>query len=112
MRILIIGAGIGGLATALRLHDAGIETAMYEQGERVRELGVGINLLPNAVGELVEAWLLDELTSAGVRTKELSYAHRLGRRSCIARAGWTPVSRSRRSASTAACSRAAGPRRA
>lgn len=51
---------------------------VYEQNEAVRELGVGINLLPNSVAELAEVGLLDQLTEAGIRTRELRYAHRLG----------------------------------
>lgn len=78
MRALIVGAGIGGLATALRLHREGIDCAVYEQNETIREIGVGISLLPNSVAELAEAGLLDQLAGAGIRTSELSYAHRLG----------------------------------
>ena len=49
MRVLIAGGGIGGLTTALSLHDAGIEAVVYESVPVLRELGVGINLLPHAV---------------------------------------------------------------
>jgi len=78
MRALIIGAGIGGLATALRLQHAGVDCAVYEQSESIHELGVGMNLLPNSVGELAEIGLLDQLSEAGIHTRELRYAHRLG----------------------------------
>lgn len=78
MRALIVGAGIGGLATALQLHRAGIDCAVYEQNETIRELGVGINLLPNSVAELAEVGLLDDLAAVGIGTAELRYAHRLG----------------------------------
>jgi 5-methylphenazine-1-carboxylate 1-monooxygenase len=93
MRALIIGAGIGGLATALRLRHVGIDCAVYEQSESIHELGVGINLLPNSIGELAEVGLLDELCEAGIRTRELRYAHRLGPeillRPCGLKAGFT-----------------------
>jgi 2-polyprenyl-6-methoxyphenol hydroxylase-like FAD-dependent oxidoreductase len=93
MKVIIVGSGIGGLFTALRLHHQGIDCTVYEQGERIRELGVGINALPHAVRELNEIGLLDRLADAGVRTKELFYLHRLGqqimRRPCGLDAGFT-----------------------
>lgn len=92
MKVVVVGAGIGGLVTALRLWREGIECEVYEQGERVRELGVGINLLPPAVGELSAVGLLDRLDAVGVRTRELFYTHRLGqeilRRDCGVDAGF------------------------
>src|SRR5262249_44287053 len=47
---------------------------------QVRELGVGINLLPHAVRELTELGLLDELAPRAVRTGELVYHNRYGQR--------------------------------
>ena len=58
MKLLIIGGGIGGLATALALHKAGIDVEIFEQSQELRELGVGINLLPHAVKELAGLGLL------------------------------------------------------
>jgi 5-methylphenazine-1-carboxylate 1-monooxygenase len=78
MKALIVGAGIGGLAAALACHQRGIECEVYEQSDTVNELGVGINILPNAVRELSGLGLLDDLDRAGVRTYELFYLNRLG----------------------------------
>lgn len=78
MKALIAGAGIGGLTTALFLHRAGIEVEIFERADTVRELGVGINILPHAVGLLAELGLLDALDAAGIRTRELIYANRFG----------------------------------
>jgi 2-polyprenyl-6-methoxyphenol hydroxylase-like FAD-dependent oxidoreductase len=93
MRVVIVGAGIGGLVTALRLHQAGINYTIHEQSEAIRELGVGINLLPHAVRELVELGLLDDLDEVAVRPTELRYMHRLGQlilhRPCGTYAGLT-----------------------
>ncbi|GAB3384590.1 flavin-dependent oxidoreductase [Amycolatopsis echigonensis] len=93
MKVVIVGAGIGGLTTALRLHREGIECAVYEQSSRIGELGVGINALPHAVKELAALGLLDRLDEIGIRTRELFYTHRLGqvilRKPCGLDAGFT-----------------------
>ena len=78
VKALIVGAGIGGLTTALACHQRGIECEVYEQSSAVRELGVGINILPNAVGDLRDLGLLDRLDQVGVRTYELFYLNRFG----------------------------------
>jgi 2-polyprenyl-6-methoxyphenol hydroxylase-like FAD-dependent oxidoreductase len=78
MKIIIAGGGIGGLTTALALHRAGIEADVYEQARELRELGVGINMLPHAIKELASLGLLPALDAAGIRTRELIYANRFG----------------------------------
>lgn len=78
MKALIAGAGIGGLTAALFLHRAGIEVELFERADAVRELGVGINMLPHAVGLLAELGLMEALDAAGIRTRELIYANRFG----------------------------------
>lgn len=77
-KVAIVGGGIGGLATALTFHRYGISAAVYEQAASIRELGVGINILPDAVDVLTELGLLDELTTTGVATSELILAARDG----------------------------------
>ena len=93
MRVVVVGAGIGGLTTALRLHHEGIGCRVFEQGDQIRELGVGLNILPYAVKDLAELGLLERLAEASIRTKELLYLHRLGpeimRRPCGTDAGFT-----------------------
>jgi 2-polyprenyl-6-methoxyphenol hydroxylase-like FAD-dependent oxidoreductase len=78
MKVLVIGGGIGGFATALSLHAAGIECEVFEQSRAIRELGVGVNLLPHAVKELATLGLLDELDRLAIRTYELIYTNRFG----------------------------------
>jgi 5-methylphenazine-1-carboxylate 1-monooxygenase len=78
MKIVIAGGGIGGLAAALALHELGIDAEVYEQSRELHELGVGINMLPHAVNELASLGLLPALDAAGVRTRKLVYANRLG----------------------------------
>ena len=61
MKILIIGAGIGGLVSALCLNKKGYEVEMYEQSEVLSELGAGVQLSPNATRVLDYLELTDDL---------------------------------------------------
>jgi len=78
MKVIIVGAGVGGLVTALMLHARGIDCEIFEQADAVRELGVGINTLPHAIKELAELGLLERLDSVAIRTYELFYTNRFG----------------------------------
>jgi 2-polyprenyl-6-methoxyphenol hydroxylase-like FAD-dependent oxidoreductase len=79
MTVLITGGGIGGLTLALSLHQIGIPCRVFESVAELKPLGVGINVLPHAVRELIELGLLDKLDAAGVRTKELSFFSKHGK---------------------------------
>ena len=80
MRVLIAGAGIGGLTAALSLHAAGIEAVVIDSAASLRPLGVGINLMPHAVRELTELGLGDELAATGIPTAEMVHFDRHGNR--------------------------------
>jgi 2-polyprenyl-6-methoxyphenol hydroxylase-like FAD-dependent oxidoreductase len=80
-RVLICGGGIGGLSLALSLHAAGFsDVEVFEASSEVRELGVGINLLPHAVRELTELGLADAVATAGLETGELALYNKHGQR--------------------------------
>ena len=76
--VIIIGGGIGGLATALALHDIGLKPRIFEQAREIKPLGVGINLLPHAVRELTELGLLEQLKATGVAIEELRFYTKFG----------------------------------
>ena len=78
MKAIVVGAGIGGLTAALCLHADGIEVAVYERSDAVRELGVGLNVLPPAVAELQRLGLLAALDAVAVRTGTLVMTTRRG----------------------------------
>ena len=78
MKALVIGGGIGGLATVLSLDAAGIEVAVFEQVPKITALGVGINLQPNAVRELMELGLGEALKAVAIETSTLTYYNKLG----------------------------------
>jgi len=52
LRILIVGAGIGGLAAALALLRDGHDVAVYEQADRLAELGAGVQISANGARAL------------------------------------------------------------
>ena len=69
--VLIAGGGIGGLATALTLHQIGVPCLVFEAVPHLEPLGVGINLQSSAVRELYDLGLQDgELQQIGVRCRE------------------------------------------
>ncbi|GAB3233379.1 flavin-dependent oxidoreductase [Glycomyces halotolerans] len=79
MRIVISGAGIGGLTAALSLHAAGHrDIRLLEAARELRPLGVGLNILPNAVRELEALGVADTVASHAVETAELAFYNRLG----------------------------------
>lgn len=76
--IVIAGAGIGGLTSALTLHAAGFEVTVLESAQQVKPLGVGINMLPHAVGVLTELGLGAQLTRMGIATTEIRFCDKHG----------------------------------
>ena len=69
--VLIAGGGIGGLVTALTLHQIGVPCQVFESVPELKPLGVGINIQPNAVRELYELGLgVNELDQVGVQAME------------------------------------------
>lgn len=76
--VLIVGGGIGGLALALSLHQAGISAVVFEAAPEVQPLGVGINILPHGMRELSELGLQDELIALAIETRELAFYSRHG----------------------------------
>ena len=78
MKIIIAGGGIGGLVTAMRLHQDGHEVHVFESVKEVTPLGVGINLLPHCVRVLTNLGLQDKIAQIAVGTEELVYANRQG----------------------------------
>lgn len=78
--VLIAGGGIGGLVTALTLHQIGVPCTVFESVSELKPLGVGINLQPNAVRELYDLNLgSKELDQIGVPIEEWALVGRNGK---------------------------------
>ncbi|MBW4708362.1 flavin-dependent oxidoreductase [Roseobacter sp. YSTF-M11] len=79
MTVLIAGAGIAGLTLGLTLHQIGVPFRIYESVRSLKPLGVGINLQPNAVRELFDLGLEQNLREIGVSTQSLGFYTKTGK---------------------------------
>lgn len=77
--VIIAGGGIAGLSLALTLHQIGVPFRLYDSVRELRPLGVGINLQPNAVRELIDMGLTtDVLDKVGLPAREWALVGRGG----------------------------------
>jgi 2-polyprenyl-6-methoxyphenol hydroxylase-like FAD-dependent oxidoreductase len=77
--VLIAGAGIGGLASAIALRTAGMEVFVCEKEADLRESGAGLTLWPNAVHALRRLGLGSRLDGLGVRLQRSDIYSRSGK---------------------------------
>jgi 5-methylphenazine-1-carboxylate 1-monooxygenase len=78
LNIAIVGGGIGGLALALNLKRRGLTCNVYESVPVVKELGVGITLLPHGMRELAALGVQAKLEAAGIENLESVFFNRYG----------------------------------
>ncbi|MDJ0798390.1 MAG: FAD-dependent monooxygenase [Calothrix sp. MO_167.B12] len=78
-KIIVIGGGIGGAATAVSLHRKGFETVVYERVKELREVGAGIALWANATHVLKNLSLLEEALQIGVLTTNYQFNSQNGK---------------------------------
>jgi 2-polyprenyl-6-methoxyphenol hydroxylase-like FAD-dependent oxidoreductase len=78
MKIVIAGAGIGGLTAAMCLTRAGFDVEVLESVSELKPLGVGINIQAGAVRILSSLGMEPALAATGIETRELRYANRHG----------------------------------
>jgi 2-polyprenyl-6-methoxyphenol hydroxylase-like FAD-dependent oxidoreductase len=59
LRALVVGGGIGGLAGAIALRQAGVEAIVYERAAELREVGAGLAIWQNAISALARLGLAE-----------------------------------------------------
>ncbi|HKU94430.1 MAG TPA: FAD-dependent monooxygenase, partial [Vineibacter sp.] len=67
LSVAVIGGGIGGLAAAASLLQAGFDVRVYEQAGALSEIGAGIQISPNGARILNRLGLAEALARRGVR---------------------------------------------
>lgn len=75
MKVAIVGGGIGGLATALAMVQAGFTVTVYERSAQLVDLGAGITLAPNATRVLYHLGLGPPLEETAVTPPQTEYRH-------------------------------------
>ncbi|KAL5531773.1 hypothetical protein ACEPAF_5335 [Sanghuangporus sanghuang] len=97
LHILVIGCGLGGLAAAHCLAQAGHEVTIIEAAKRIGEVGAGIQVSPN-VTRLLERWgLKDRLAEVGVEPDAIVF-RRYDNGNIVGRSHWGEVMRRRHGA--------------
>lgn len=68
--IIVIGGGIGGLATAIALRRAGFDVAVFERVPTLQAVGAGLTLWPNASKALGQLGLSEALAAISVPNRD------------------------------------------
>jgi 2-polyprenyl-6-methoxyphenol hydroxylase-like FAD-dependent oxidoreductase len=69
---IIIGAGIGGLTTAIALAQKGIQVKIYERAKEIKEVGAGVWIAPNGMKIFDKLGIAHEIIAVGKKLKRIS----------------------------------------
>ena len=78
LKVVIIGAGMGGLTCAIALRQAGYEVEIYEKVSKIRPAGAAISLWSNGVKVLNSLGLSQEIASIGGKMERTAYYSHTG----------------------------------
>jgi 2-polyprenyl-6-methoxyphenol hydroxylase-like FAD-dependent oxidoreductase len=80
MRVVVVGAGIGGTSAALDLRSRGIDVEVFERTPEPRPLGGGLFMWSNGMNALGHLGLADEVASLGEEIVHFEFSTERGRR--------------------------------
>lgn len=73
LKVIVVGAGMGGLTTALAMKQAGYEVEIYDRVKALRPAGAGISLWSNGVKVLNRLGLGNEIACIGGPMERMAY---------------------------------------
>ncbi|GAA4088196.1 FAD-dependent monooxygenase [Actinomadura miaoliensis] len=79
MRVVVVGAGLGGVAAAVGLHRLGHQVTLFERGAELREAGTGIVVMPNGLRALDELGLAEDVRGHVMHATHFGLRDRRGR---------------------------------
>ncbi len=82
LKVIVVGAGMGGLTTALALRQAGFTVEVYDRVPELRPAGAGVSLWSNGVKVLNRLGLGPRIAAAGGQMQRVSYRASDGRVLC------------------------------
>jgi FAD-dependent urate hydroxylase len=78
LKVIIIGAGMGGLTTGIAMRQAGYEVEIYDRVSQLRPAGAGISLWSNGVKVLNRLGLSQEIAAIGGHMDRVTYRSQTG----------------------------------
>ncbi len=74
-RVLIVGAGLGGLTTAIALLQSGFQVRVYEQAPELKEMGAGLTLATTAMRVFDALGLWPKMAATATRGVSVAFVH-------------------------------------
>lgn len=73
MKVVIVGAGLGGLTCAIACRREGLDVEILERSSEIREIGAGIQVPPNGTRVMRDLGLLPQLLEKGSQVQEVNF---------------------------------------
>lgn len=73
MKVIIVGAGLGGLACAIACRREGIDVVVLEKSPEAQEAGAGIQIPPNGGRVMRELGVFSKLLEKGAKVQEVEF---------------------------------------
>lgn len=78
LKVIITGAGIGGLTAGIALRRAGCEVEIYDRVKELRPIGAGISLWSNGGKVLTHLGMGEQLATIGGTMNQMAYHYKTG----------------------------------